>query len=410
MRELLKDFDLPIPGPLTTLCDRHGFHKELVEHLYNHKTHQDIENYMAQTSTPNCPIVLAHLFELEAPEQLIQCVLRVMSRSCPLEPLVQEMEAHGKLCLLQDLLESSEREGCRDTILHTALAKVYVDIKRHPEDFLKTNSYYDPADVGKYCEDHNEPQLAFTAYARARGACDRQLINVCHQHGLYQSEANYLMERQSLELWSNVLEPGNPHLPAVLTEVLRRASLTSTFAHTASEMMSTAKALALAGLQDDLSKLALARVKMAGASEIQIFARLMSPSTMQDTADRLFEEKFFGAARVFYTIAQSSSRLQACELAANVIPSTTQSPLRCPQTRPQASSYENCRDARYLDSKVEELRTSLVRERPMTESIASSTDQGSFPGDDIDRASALAYQDVSKHALSDIISQELFAM
>ena len=64
--------------------------------------------------------------------------------------------------------------------------------------------------MGKYCENLN-PDLAFTAYKRAWGSCDEELIAVTNKNYLFRMQARYLVERQCPELWNKVLDPENPH-------------------------------------------------------------------------------------------------------------------------------------------------------------------------------------------------------
>ncbi len=76
--------------------------------------------------------------------------------------------------------------------------------------------------IGKYCEERN-PDLAFTAYKRAWGSCDEELIEVTNRNYLYRMQARYLVERQSPELWSRVLDPENPHRQQVIDQVVQTA-------------------------------------------------------------------------------------------------------------------------------------------------------------------------------------------
>ncbi|OXB63172.1 UNVERIFIED_CONTAM: hypothetical protein H355_011899, partial [Colinus virginianus] len=63
----------------------------------------------------------------------------------------------------------------------------YYDPHRVKE-FLKTNAYYDSKEVGKYCEER-DPHLAYVAYRRAWGACDRELVDITNRNGLYRLQA-----------------------------------------------------------------------------------------------------------------------------------------------------------------------------------------------------------------------------
>jgi clathrin heavy chain len=47
--------------------------------------------------------------------------------------------------------------------------------------------------------------LAFTAYKRAWGECDDELIAVTNKNYLYKMQAKYLVEKKDAELWAKVL-------------------------------------------------------------------------------------------------------------------------------------------------------------------------------------------------------------
>jgi clathrin heavy chain len=48
------------------------------------------------------------------------------------------------------------------------MAKIKVDTNQNPQQFLKTNKFYDAKVVGKFCEDR-DPHLAVLAYSRNLG-------------------------------------------------------------------------------------------------------------------------------------------------------------------------------------------------------------------------------------------------
>lgn len=117
--------------------------------------------------------------------------------------------------MLQGWLEARNDQRRQDTALHNALAKIYIDINKDPQTFLINNQYYDSKVVGKYCEESN-PELAFTAYKRAWGECDDEVIQVTNKNYLYRLQARYLVERQSEDLWAKVLTPENTHRKEVI--------------------------------------------------------------------------------------------------------------------------------------------------------------------------------------------------
>lgn len=207
VKEFLKESKLPDPRPLIYLCDMHGFTDELTRYLYGHKQTKFIEIYLFKVNQNATPKVLGTLLELDCDELYIKQLLNSI-RVCPIPDLVDEFEERGKLRMLETWLESRRDERIQEPALHNALAKIYIDINKNPEDFLINNQYYDSKVVGKYCEERN-PDLAFTAYKRAWGECDEELLAVTNKNYLYRLQARYLVERQDEELWGKVLVEEN---------------------------------------------------------------------------------------------------------------------------------------------------------------------------------------------------------
>ena len=104
-----------------------------------------------------------------------------------------------------------------------------MDNNKNPQDFLITNEYYDSKIVGKYCEDRN-PDLAFTAYKRAGGACDEELIAVTNKNYLFKMQAKYLVERKDENLWATVLNVENEYRQQLIDAVVGTALPGSTAA------------------------------------------------------------------------------------------------------------------------------------------------------------------------------------
>lgn len=125
--------------------------------------------------------------------------------------------------MLSNWLEARYEERIQDPALHNALAKIYIDSgNKDVQDFLIKNQYYDSKIIGKYCEERN-PDLAFTAYKRAWGSCDEELIQVTNRNYLFRMQARYLVERQSPELWQKVLDPENQYRQQVIDQVVQTA-------------------------------------------------------------------------------------------------------------------------------------------------------------------------------------------
>merc|ERR1719197_2308260 len=199
----------------------------------------------------NCPCVVGSLIDLDCSEDFIKNLLQNVRAACPIEPLVAEVEKRNRLRMLLPWLEARQAEGNQEPALHNALAKVYIDTNRNADDFLKTNAFYDSATVGKYCEDR-DPHLAYTAYKRAWGSCDEQLVEVTNRNGLFRLQARYLVERQSNELWAISLNPENQHRRNVIDQVVSTALPEST---NPDEVSATVKAFISADLPNELIEL-----------------------------------------------------------------------------------------------------------------------------------------------------------
>merc|ERR1719443_1880531 len=128
---------------------------------------------------------------------------------------------------------------------------IYIDTNRDADEFLKTNAFYDSITVGKYCEDR-DPHLAYTAYKRAWGSCDEQLVDVTNRNGLFRLQARYLVERQSPELWALVLQADNQYRRNVIDQVVGTALPEST---NADELSTACRAFINADLPNELIEL-----------------------------------------------------------------------------------------------------------------------------------------------------------
>merc|ERR1712151_953537 len=222
VKEFLKDAKLPDPRPLIYVCDLHGYVAELTEYLYKNSPMKYIEVYVVKVNPMNCPTVIGTLIDLDCSEDFIKTLLQNVRAACPVEQLVQEVEKRNKLRVILPWLEARVAEGNQDPHLHNAMAMILIDTNRDPENFLKTNAFYDSATVGKYCEDR-DPHLAYTAYKRAWGQCDERLVDVTNRNGLFRLQARYLVERQSTELWALVLNEENQHKRSVIDQVVGTA-------------------------------------------------------------------------------------------------------------------------------------------------------------------------------------------
>lgn len=222
VKDFLKEIKLPDPKPLVFLCDIHGFVDELTKYLFKNNFNKYIEIYLFKVNPNATSAVLGTLIDLECDENYIKQILYTIRGNCPIEQLVEEFDKRNKLRVLENWLDSRVAEGNILPAVHNALAKIKIDTNQDPQSFLINNQYYDSLVVGKYCEER-DPHLAYTAYKRAWGQCDMELIEVTNKNSLYRLQARYLVERQSKELWNAVLSPDNPHRKAIIEQVVSAA-------------------------------------------------------------------------------------------------------------------------------------------------------------------------------------------
>ena len=227
VKDFLKGAKLPDPRPLIYVCDLHGYIEELTSYLYKNNLMKYVEVYVVKVNPGNCPRVIGALIDLDCQEDTIKSLLNTVRSSCPVGPLVDEVEKRNRIRIIQPWLEARVAEGSTDPSLHNAMAKVTIDGNKDPENFLKTNSFYDSLVVGKYCE-QRDPHLAYVAYKRAWGKCDNELIDVTNKNGMYRLQARYLVERQSAELWAQVLDVSNEHRKHIVDQVVSTALPEST--------------------------------------------------------------------------------------------------------------------------------------------------------------------------------------
>lgn len=144
--------------------------------------------YALKVNLNNVPIVAGTLLDLDVNADFIKGIILGAGNYCPAEPLIQELEKRNQLKLILPWLESRVNEGSQDVMVHSAIAKVYVDTNNNPEHFLKSNEYYDPRTVGIYCE-KRDPQLCVVAFTR--GQCDDELIDVTTRYQLFRAQVTF---------------------------------------------------------------------------------------------------------------------------------------------------------------------------------------------------------------------------
>eukprot|EP01048_Picozoa_sp_COSAG05_P002188 COSAG05_NODE_84_length_20716_cov_100.586312_2_plen_1571_part_00 len=220
VKDFLKDSKLADPRPLINVCDKHGFVDDLVKFFHGNNQMKFIEQYALKVNPNMVPIVAGTLMDLDSNEDFVKNLILTAGNYCPAAPLVEEMEKRNRLKILLPWLEARVSEGSTDVPVHNAIAKIYVDTNHNPEHFLKSNQYYDSAEVGKYCEkrDPNFCVIAFT-----RGQCDDEMIDVCIRYQLYKALASYLVERADVDLWAKVLVEGTDGRRQLIDQVVSTA-------------------------------------------------------------------------------------------------------------------------------------------------------------------------------------------
>lgn len=215
------ELKLTDPKPIIFLCDAHQQYDELTRYLYKNNFTKYIEVYLFKVcQNPHAiPVVLGTLIDLECDEGYIQQILKIMRSAVPMEELINEFEKRSKLSTMESWIEDRVSENIQIPAVHNAMAKIKVDTHQDPQKFLATNQFYDAKVIGKFCEER-DPHLAVIAYKRNPGQCDPELIDCTNRNSLYRIQAQYLVTRQSKDLWKMVLAETNEHRKEIIDQVI----------------------------------------------------------------------------------------------------------------------------------------------------------------------------------------------
>lgn len=163
------------------------------------------------------PVVVNKLLENKCSEYFIINLISIVGSKFSIEDLVNAVEQHNCLSLLLPWLESQVLGGTNEQLVHTTIAKVYINTNNVGlENFITENKFYSSRLVGKYCETRN-PELACFIYER--GLCDNELISFCETKKMFNVEARYLVNRGSNDLWQRVLSELNIYKKELLSEL-----------------------------------------------------------------------------------------------------------------------------------------------------------------------------------------------
>jgi len=217
VKNLLFSKKLKDPRPLINVCDRFGYIEEMVRFMIKMNQLKFVEGFVLRVNPLRAPVVVGVLLDLQIDNKFILKLLAGVKNHLNVGELAVEVGKRGKLRLIQPVLESRVADGSTDVDVHTALAKVYVDINLNPEHFLMNNAYYDSRQLGEFCT-KRDPYLAYIAYAR--GKCDTELIEVTNEASLFKEQAEYVVSRESDDLWAKILRKENPFRKLVVDQVI----------------------------------------------------------------------------------------------------------------------------------------------------------------------------------------------
>ena len=206
VRDFLISAKLADPRPLINVCDKHGFVSELIKYFHSRNQMKFIEQYALKVNPSSIPLVCGTLLDLQVNQDFIKTLILEGAASVPASELMKEMECRNQLKMILPWLEARRNEGSTDSGVHTALAKIYIDMNNNPERFLMQDNYYNCLEMGTYCESRN-PNLAIICYTK--GGCDQQVIECTSKNNMFKEQAKFLLQKQNPALWPLVLAEEN---------------------------------------------------------------------------------------------------------------------------------------------------------------------------------------------------------
>ncbi|CDR98027.1 clathrin heavy chain, putative [Babesia bigemina] len=201
VKELLKQSALPSPKSLMIVCHKLGDLAELTEYLYRNGMEKAIEIYVNTINPGGVAAVVSALFDIGAAESTIHSILENLKDSNGMIAMIKVADERHQLLMLKDWLQKRVNDGYKETEIHTALAKIRVSSQQDAEEFLRTNTHYDRAVVGKFCEER-DPMLAYLIYSQA--TMDDDVLRVCAGNSLHRMLASYALKRSSARMWREI--------------------------------------------------------------------------------------------------------------------------------------------------------------------------------------------------------------
>ncbi|KZV94579.1 hypothetical protein EXIGLDRAFT_736604 [Exidia glandulosa HHB12029] len=146
-------------------------------------------------------------------DALVEAIVQNVDAELPgLPEVIANLELMRRLDVLKPWLEARVERGSTSVVVHTALAKLYVD-ESAADQFISTSNFYDTAQVGRYCEER-DPYLAVMVYRRA--AMDDDFLRMTDAYSMFETQTRYALARRDLNLWARILRHDNPHLKSVI--------------------------------------------------------------------------------------------------------------------------------------------------------------------------------------------------
>ncbi|GFE55454.1 clathrin heavy chain [Babesia ovis] len=270
VKDLLKQSALSNPKSLLIVCHKLGELSELTEYLYRNGMEKAIEVYVNTINPGGVATVLSTLFDLSASEHVIHSILENLHDPNAIKSMLKVADERHQLLMLRDWLEKRVEEGCKESEIHTALAKIRVSSQKDAENFLLTNKFYDRAIIGRFCEER-DPMLAYLIYSEAQ--LDNDVLRLCIANNLHKMLASYALKRTSSTLWRDIVsgttEVNADHRKQVCEELVTLAPECSN----ASEISCALKSLLDAGMNEEvialLEQLLLKQTQFSSSSNLQ---------------------------------------------------------------------------------------------------------------------------------------------
>lgn len=154
VRNLIATSFLSDPMPMITLCHKHNFIEFLGEYLVRNNQIAALYGYASDPdSHKNLPRLLSALLDLNDPyiaDPLIQQLL-AQAGPCDNVEMIKIFESRKQLAKLYEWLKKIV-VGDQTKPVHTAYAKVLVELDLSPKLFLQHNQNYERERVGRFCE------------------------------------------------------------------------------------------------------------------------------------------------------------------------------------------------------------------------------------------------------------------